>query len=149
MFFFSFFIFLAYANFEFPFGILNVIQNPSGELKLLFLFFSFWLSSLLEFQYGILKETLNHSSEFNSFYSAPFELKSKKCSLILMLPVFNWLWLILAGDTRGNSTAVPETPANHIKAPLPLMDFHWTQKLTSPPPKKNNKNTIQNRPLMT
>ena len=43
---------------------------------------------------------------------------------------------------RGISIPLPETPANQIKAPLSLTDFHRTQKLTSSEKKK----TIQNRP---
>ena len=47
----SFFLFSSFsacAKFEFLFGILKIIQNPSGGLKFFsFLFFSFWLLSFL------------------------------------------------------------------------------------------------------
>ena len=70
----------------------------------------------------------------------------KKSSLILRLPVFNWLWLISVGNARGNSThththTALETPADQIKVSLLHTDFHRTQKLTS-----SKRMTIQNSP---
>ena len=53
--------------------ILQVDLNSSHFFSILFGFQTFF-----EFPSGILKETLNPSSGLNSFYSAPFELKSKK-----------------------------------------------------------------------
>ena len=55
------------------------MQNHWGGFK----FFSFFgvgvgVQAFFEFPFGILKETQNPSSEINSFYSAPFELRSKK-----------------------------------------------------------------------
>ena len=53
-----------------------------------FFSFLFGFQAFFEFPSGILKEALNPSRELNSFYSALFELRSKKRSLILRPPVF-------------------------------------------------------------
>ena len=116
------------------------MQNPSdGFNSSHFFSFLFGFQAFFEFLSGILKETLNPSSGHNSCYPTPFELRTKKCSLILRPPVFNWLQLISAGNARGNNTLPPETPNNHIKAPLLHTAFHWKQKLTSNNIKKQYK----------
>ena len=112
----------------------KILQVDSNSY---FFFILFGFQAIFKFPSWILKETLNSSSGLNSFYSAPFEFRSKKTRPSSKASHFNCLRLTSVGNTRDNST-LPETPANHIKVPLPHTDFQQTQKLTS---KKKQKNT--------